>query len=168
MIVVSDTSPLTNLAAIGQFDILQHLYGELHIASGVWDELNAWGRRWTGCDEVANAGWIQRHHVQNQTLVAALQRDLDKGEAESIALALELGADMILLDEKEGRHAAQRFGLRVVGVVGALLEAKAKGVIDRLQPCLDVLRQTAGFYLSESVYQSALALAGEVMVSNNQ
>lgn len=48
---------------------------------------------------------------------------------------------MILLDEKEGRHAAQRFGLRVVGVVGALLEAKAKGVIDRLQPCLDVLRQ---------------------------
>ena len=165
MIVVSDTSPLTNLAAIGQFDILHHLYGELHIASGVWDELNAGGRRWPGCDEVANAGWIQRHHVQNQAVVAALQRDLDKGEAESIALALELGADIILLDEKEGRHAAQRLGLHVVGVVGALLEAKAKGVIDRLQPCLDVLRQTAGFYLNESVYQSALALAGEVVVS---
>jgi len=161
MIVVSDTSPLTNLAAIGQFEVLRRLYGELHIASGVWDELNAWGRRWPGCDEVANADWIQRHRVQNQTLVAALRRDLDRGEAESIALALEVGADIVLLDEKEGRHAAQCFGLHVVGVVGVLLEAKAKRVIEKLQPHLDALRTTAGFYLGESVYQSALVVAGE-------
>ncbi len=162
MIVVSDTSPLTNLAAIGQFEVLRRLYGELHIALGAWEELNAEGRRWPGCDEVANADWIQRRRVQNQTLVAALRRDFDKGEAESIALALELGVDIILLDEKEGRHAAQRFGLHVVGVVGVLLEAKAKRVIEGLQPHLDALRQTAGFYLGESVYQSALELAGEV------
>ncbi len=44
MIVVSNTSPLTNLAAIGQFDLLRYLYTELHIASGVWDELNAGGK----------------------------------------------------------------------------------------------------------------------------
>jgi predicted nucleic acid-binding protein len=95
MIVVSNTSPLTNLAAIGQFDLLRLLYSELHIAYGVWDELNAGGKRWPGCDEVAAAGWIQRHAVQNQALVTALRRDLDRGEAESIALALELGADLI-------------------------------------------------------------------------
>ena len=70
MIVVSDTSPLTNLAAIGQFDL---------------------------------------HTVQNRALVTALQRDLDRGEAETIVLALELGADLTLLDEKEGRHAARRW-----------------------------------------------------------
>jgi predicted nucleic acid-binding protein len=161
MIIVSNTSPLTNLAAIGQFDLLRRLYGGLHIPDGVWDELNARGQRWPGRDEVATADWIERHAVQNQTLVTALRRDLDRGEAESIALALELGADLILMDEREGRHAAQRMGLRVLGVVGVLLEAKAHSALDTVRPHLDALRQTAGFYLSESLHRHALELAGE-------
>lgn len=94
-------------------------------------------------------------------LVTALRRDLDRGEAETIALALELDADLVLLDEKEGRHAAQRLGLRVLGVVGILLGAKANGAIDKMCPHLDALRQTAGFYVSPSLYQYALAQAGE-------
>ncbi len=161
MIVVSNTSPLTNLAAIGLFDLLHHLYGGLHIAYGVWDELNAGDKRWPGRDDVAQAVWIEQHTVQNQSLVTALRRDLDRGEAETIALAVELGADLVLLDEQEGRHAAQRLGLRVLGVVGILLNAKANGAIDTLRPHLDALRQTAGFYLSASLYQHALELAGE-------
>jgi uncharacterized protein len=161
MIVVSNTSPLTNMAAIGQFDLLRRLYGRLHIARGVWEELNAEGERWPGRDEVATADWIERHEVKNQALVTALQRDLDRGEAESIALALELGANLVLLDEKEGRRAAKRLGLRVVGVVGVLLEAKAGRAVDALRPHLDALRQTAGFYLSKSLYHHALMLAGE-------
>ena len=88
MIAVSNTSPLTNLAAIGQFDLLRRLYGRLHIAQGIWEELNAKGQHWPGRDEVANADWIERHTVLNQALVTALRRDLDRGEAESIALAL--------------------------------------------------------------------------------
>ena len=99
MIVVSDTSPLTNLAAIGQFDLLRRLYARLHIAQGVWDELNAGGGRWPGYDQVTAADWVERHTVQNRALVTALQRDLDRGEAETIVLALELGADLTLLDE---------------------------------------------------------------------
>ena len=161
MIVVSNTSPLTNLAAIGQFDLLRRLYSQVHIARGVWEELNAGGKRWPGCEEVANADWIERHAAQNQALVTALRRDLDRGEAETIALALELDADLVLLDEKEGRHAAQRLGLRVMGVVGILLEAKAKGAMDALRPQLDALRQKAGFYLSDPVYQRVLRLAKE-------
>ena len=90
MIVVSNTSPLTNLAAIGEFNLLRHLYGDLHIPDGVWNELNAKGQRWPGRDEVARADWIERHTVQNQALVTALRRDLDQGEAECIALSLEV------------------------------------------------------------------------------
>ena len=78
MIIVSNTSPLTNLAAIGQFDLLYRLYARLHIAEGVWDELNAQGKRWPGRDEVAAADWIERYAVQNQTLITVLQRDLDR------------------------------------------------------------------------------------------
>ena len=161
MIVVSNTSPLTNLAAIGQFALLHLLYGRLHIASGVWEELNARGQHWPGRDEVVAADWIERHIVQNQALVTALRRDLDRGEAETIALALELGADLVLLDEREGRHAAQRLELRVAGVVGVLLEAKSRSAVDAVRPHLDALRHKAGFYLTEQVYHSALALAGE-------
>ena len=158
MIVVCNTSPLTSLAAIGQFDLLHQLYGRLHIAEGVWEELNAGGQRWPGREEVAAADWIERHTVQNQALVTALRRDLDRGEAESIALALELGADLVLLDEREGRHTAQRLEL---GVIGLVLEAKARGALPAIRPHLDALRQKAGFYLSEPVYHAALSLAGE-------
>jgi len=162
MIVVSNTSPLTNLAAIGQFDLLRHLYGRLHVAQGVWEELNAKGQSWPGRDEVAAADWIERHTVQNQALVTALRRDLDKGEGETIALALELDADLVLLDEREGRHAAQRLELHVTGIVGLLLEAKSRGAVGAIRPHLDALRRKAGFYLSEPVYHAALSLAGEI------
>lgn len=162
MTIVSNTSPLTNLAAIGQFNLLQMLYAQIHIAQGVWEELNAKGHHWPGCNEVAHAEWIQCHTVQNQTLVTLLRQDLDRGEAESIALATELNANFILLDEKEGRRVAQRLGFKKIGIIGVLLEAKAKGVIEVIQPHLEALRQKAGFYVSESFYRSVLILANEV------
>jgi len=165
MIVVSNTSPLTNLAAIGQFDLLRRLYSGINIADGVWDELNAMSNHWPGSKEVAGAtGWIKRYSVRNQLLVSALRRDIDRGEAESIALAIELEADLVLLDEKEGRHAAKRLGLKVVGVVGMLLEAKNNGFVDSVRPHLDALRYIAGFYLEESFYQYVLDLAGEINI----
>lgn len=161
MIVVANTSPLTNLAAIGQFDLLRRLYGQLHIGQGVWEELNAEGQRWPGRDDVAGADWIERHVVQNRPLVTALQRDLDLGEAETIALALEVEASLVLLDEREARRAAKRLRLRVIGVMGLLLEAKECGAVKAVRPHLDALRQTAGFYLGDSLYDHALSLAGE-------
>jgi len=122
MIVVSNTSPLTNLAAIGQFHLLQDLYHELHIPEGVWNELNAGGIYWPGRADVDSAPWIHRHMVRNPFAVQALRENLDAGESESIVLASELQADLILLDEREGRHIAQRMGFSVIGTVGALTE----------------------------------------------
>ena len=110
---------------------------------------------------MAESTWIKRHNPKNQTLVSALRRDLDRGEAETIALAMELDASLVILDEKEGRHAAQGFGLRIVGVLGLLLQAKEKGLIPEVGPILQVLRQKAGFYLTDSLLQSVLALANE-------
>ncbi|MEA3358469.1 MAG: DUF3368 domain-containing protein [Thermodesulfobacteriota bacterium] len=164
MIVVSNTSPLTNLAAIGQFNLLKKLYSTIHIAEGVWEELNAQGKHWPGREEVAKSDWVKRYEVKNQKLVNALRQDLDRGEAESIVLSLELNADLIILDEKEGRHTAQRFDLKVVGVIGALLEAKSKGFISNIRPHLDELREIAGFYVKESLYQSIINLADELKI----
>lgn len=66
-----------------------------------------------------------------------------------------------MLDEQMGRLAARDFGLRVMGVVGLLLRAKELGLVDQVRPLLDGLRQKAGFYLSEPVYDHALEVAGE-------
>jgi hypothetical protein len=95
-------------------------------------------------------------------LIEALRRDLDKGESESIALALEMKADLVLLDDKEGRHAAKRLGLEVLGVVGVLLLARSRNEIDQVKPHLDALRQRAGFYLSDVLYHAALEQAKEI------
>jgi uncharacterized protein len=161
-IPVSNTSPLTNLAAIGQFDLLRQRYGGLLVAEAVWAELNAGGRAWPGRDEVAAADWIERRAAQNRPLVTALRERLDPGEAETIALAVEVQPPFVLMDEKEGRRAAQRLGLKTVGVVGVLLEAKARGLIAEVGPLLERLRQDAGFFLSDRVIHDARAFCGEV------
>lgn len=161
MIVVSNTSPLTNLAAIGQFDLLRQLYGEIQIAVGVWDELGAHGRRWPGHDEVANAAWIKQVMVRDQNLITVLLRDLDRGESETLALALEIGAELVLLDERDGRRIAQRLGLRAIGVLGILLEAKKRNLLSSIRPLVDALRHDAGFYISDEVCKAVLDLAGE-------
>jgi hypothetical protein len=160
-LVVSNTSPLTSLAAIGHFDLLRDLFGQIHIARGVWDELNQGGLRHPGSREVEDALWIQRHDVENPALVTILRRDLDRGEAETLALALELKADLVLLDEQEGRHAAIRLGLHPLGVLGILLQAKRLQKIEEVRPRLDALRQRAGFFLGDRLYREVLAEAGE-------
>lgn len=161
MIVVSNTSPLTSLAAIGHFELLRKLFGELHIADGVWEELNKGGLRHPGSFEVESASWIQRHEVRDQNLVVALRRDLDKGEAETLALAIELKAGLVLLDEQEARHITIRLGLHPLGVLGVLLEAKRLGEIKEVGPRLAALRDQAGFFIGERLYQQVLEQAGE-------
>jgi uncharacterized protein len=158
---VSNTSPLTNLAAIGHFDLLRQLYGTLWIAEAVWEELNAGGRVWPGREDVAGAAWIARRAVANHPLVTALRERLDRGEAETIALAVECRPPFILMDETEGRHAAQRLGFKTVGVVGVLIEARSRGLIARVGPLLERLRRDAGFYLSDRVIHAARARCGE-------
>jgi len=72
-----------------------------------------------------------------------------------------MGADFILLDEREGRHMARRFGLRPLAVIGILLEAKRRGFIYCVQTHLDGLRETAGFWVNGPLYQAVLSEAGE-------
>jgi hypothetical protein len=90
-----------------------------------------------------------------------LTADLDRGESETLALAVELRADVVLLDEKEGRRMARRLGLRPFGVIGVLLAARQRGLVPALRPLLDSLRDRAGFRLSNAVIHEVLDLAGE-------
>jgi len=85
---------------------------------------------------------------------------LDAGEAEAIALAIAIKADLVLLDENEARRVARLHGLRYTGVVGVLLIAKSEGRIAAMKDCLDRLAES-GFRLSKSLRAEVLKLAKE-------
>jgi predicted nucleic acid-binding protein len=160
VIVVSNTSPLTNLAAIGRLQLIERLHGRIHIPQAVFDELHANGRQWPGAAEVAAAPWIVKHRNEAAALGRALSQHLGPGESEAIALAVELKADLVLLDDRDARAAASGLGLRVGGVCGILLRAKAAGEIPSVGPELDRLRGI-GFYLTAATRKHVLELAGE-------
>jgi predicted nucleic acid-binding protein len=93
--------------------------------------------------------------------VIALQGKPDLGEAESIALAVELHADLLLMDERLGRAEAARFGLRFIGTLAVLIEAKTKGHLPAIKPILDELTIHAGFRVSPALRARVLLEAGE-------
>ncbi len=156
MSIVSNASPLINLARIDKLNLLCELYGALVIPEAVWREVVVEGSGQPGADEMETADWIETRHVTNRELVRALQQELDAGEAEAIALALEIGAELLLMDEHLGRETARHLGLRYVGLIGTLVEAKHKGLIDAVKPCLDALRIVAGFHVSDPLYKRVL------------
>jgi len=162
--VISDSSPLINLAGIGRLGLLLEMFGEITIPPSVWDEVVTRGDVLPGAAEVREAsgqGWISRKKPENNHLVNLLCQDLHRGEAEAIVLALELNAGHILLDETDARQAATTFGLRKTGVIGILMRAKREGTIDSLQFELDALREQMGFYIDDQLYCRALASVEE-------
>jgi len=92
--------------------------------------------------------------------LAPLRTQLHRTEAEAIALAAEIHGDRIVLDDKKARRVARELGLDPTGTVGVILRAKRKGVVPHCRPLLDDLMRE-GFYLSDSLYEEALRLAGE-------
>jgi len=162
MNVVSNASPLIALIRIGQLDLLRQLYGTIVIPEAVWNEVVVEGADQPGVEAVSSAAWIVRRTVTNRPLVHGLQQELDAGEAEAIALAVEIDDAWLLMDERLGRDTAQHFGIRYTGVVGVLIEAKHKGLVQALQPLLDALRNRAGFRVSEALYRRVLQDEGEI------
>lgn len=86
---------------------------------------------------------------------------LDRGEAEAIVLALERRADVLLVDERRGRRVTAAFGLRVIGLLGMLAEAKRIGLIERVKPVLNDLIGRAGFWIGADLHAKVLAELGE-------
>ncbi|MEH2170417.1 MAG: DUF3368 domain-containing protein [Nostoc sp.] len=161
MIIVSDTSPINNLAAINHLHLLQQLYGTVLIPEAVYRELTDPNFPVAGAIEVQTFIWIQTRPVQDRILVEALSNELDIGEAEAIALALEMKADQVLIDERRGRMVAARLNLGYTGILGILVEAKSQKLIFAVKPLLDALINQAGFWVTEPLYKRVLQLVDE-------
>ena len=158
-VVIVNTTPLIALSLIGHLELLKRLFGTVLIPPTVQGEVLEGGRNGIGTAELQGADWIRVTPLRDQRR-ADLIADLDRGEAEVIALAQELNADLVVLDERLARLFAKRLGLRVTGVLGVLLRAKAAGHVRALRPLLTELR-AGGFWLSDAVVGEALRLARE-------
>ena len=161
MIVVSDTSPLINLAAVGHLDLLRQLYQHVIIPQAIYDEIVIAGAGQPGAVEVKTAGWIETRRLHDQALVDVLLLELDRGEAEALALATELRADLLLIDESKGRALATRLGFTYIGLLGVLVQAKQRGIIVAVKPILDDLIAKAGFWIGGDLYQRVLQAVAE-------
>jgi uncharacterized protein len=161
MIVVSDTSALSNLALVHHLWLLEAIYQTVIIPDVVASELAAANN--PIIPAILELDWIQTQHLTNPQLANQLQqeRGLDAGEANAIALALELQADDLLIDERLGRQEAIRLGLSIIGILGILIVAKQRSLIAQIQPVMDALIDQAGFRVSPQLYQRILALAQE-------
>jgi uncharacterized protein len=159
--VVSNTSPITSLAGVGQLNLLQQLYGSIIILQAVYTEMVEAGSLVPGAIEVQTLPWIQTRQVANQELVTELLEELNLGEAQAIVLALELKAELLLLDELPGRTIASQYGLNITGVLGILLEAKRNGSIPAVKPLMDRLIEQVAFRVSSRLYAEVLQSAGE-------
>src|SRR5881394_1807529 len=131
-VVISDASPLVHLGAIGRFELLKQLYPVLLIPPAVWTEVTVAGQGRPGAAELTSAvqaGWITLQTPAATTLARAELSGLDQGEAEALALALDTSAECVLLDELRGRAVARILGVRAIGTLGVLIEAKGRGFV---------------------------------------
>ncbi|MFH1927132.1 MAG: DUF3368 domain-containing protein [Chloroflexota bacterium] len=154
MPVVSNTSPVLILAVVGRLSLLRQQFGEIRIPSAVLEELRV-GEDLPGSQSVREAmekGWLRVEEVKDLTFVQVLQRDLDSGEAEAIALALQVKAEWTLLDEREGRRVAKSLGFKVTGVLGILRRAWHEGELPSLQREMEELREKAGFHIGAELF----------------
>ena len=140
MRIVSNTSPISNLAIIGRLDLLKRRYGTVRIPPAVAVELSALSH--LAAKAHINAamveGWLVTEKVP--PCPRQLPFPLDAGESEAIALAVATRADVLLMDERRGREAARRNGLAVAGLLGELLHARQTGVLPNLRTEINRLR----------------------------
>ena len=131
------------------------------VPKAVWVEVVEEGRGQPGAEEVSSSEWISVREVEDERLVSLLERELDMGESEAIVLAKELGAGLVLLDEKAARKVSKRLDLPVLGTVGLLIWAKRAGLVSSLKEELDTLQGKGKFRISAAVYNEAINVVGE-------
>ncbi|WNZ47500.1 DUF3368 domain-containing protein [Leptolyngbya boryana CZ1] len=160
MIIVSNTTPLSELAKIDRLDLLSSLFTKILIPPTVHAELTT-GNHLAKL-LIPNATWIEIRPLQQTERIEQLLKTpgLDRGECAAIALAEELQADRLLMDERAGRNLAQTLGLPIIGTIGILLLAREQRIISEVSPLLNGLIDQ-GTWISPAFYQQVLQMAGE-------
>lgn len=157
---VTDSSFIIGVSVSGQWENLKVIVRTLYVADAIWEEVVTRGKGKPGHKEIQHAAFVERKSVSNTEAVTMLMSTLDKGEAETIILAKELGIKTVFIDDLRGRKIAQSVGLKTIGIAGFLLLAKNRMLIKEVRPYLLQLK-LKGFRLSSKLINEILKSTGE-------
>jgi predicted nucleic acid-binding protein len=155
MIVVSDATCLIGLSKIDYLYLLMDMFKVIYIPEAVYKETVIQGEDKLGVSKIKSAEWIKPNPIEDKLAVELLEANLSRGEAETIVLAKEMKAGLVILDEKEARKIAIISNLNVVGTLGILRQARSEGRIDDIIAVVDRLREVK-FWIADKLYQQIL------------
>lgn len=156
--VVSNTTPIISLLKIDKLDLLRKIYGAIIIPREVFLEIEK-GKSKVYYNDLSLKKWIHIQEIQDTNALHYFI-ELDAGEAETIVLAKEIEADLVIIDEILGRRFTKHAGLKVTGTLGVLIKAKESGYIPEISPLLSEL-QTKGIWISDKLKRKILSIVKE-------
>jgi len=161
MIVVSDTSCISNFLFINELDLLQKIYSKIFIPLAVYNEILALEKSGKDLNYLKSREWIlvEKDFTRNISLLPP--KNIDAGEAEAIDLAIYLKADRLLIDERKGSIFAKELGITTIGLLGILKIAKENHFISSVKKLLDQLIDN-NFWLSNQLYNIVLNSVNEL------
>jgi hypothetical protein len=162
--VVSNSSPIINLSKIDCLFLLEKIFKKVFIPYAVYDELVVKGSEKEfsyNIKSLIDDKVLIINEVKDKPLVKALNKDLDFGESEAIALAIEKKANLIILDEIEAREIASIYNLNKTGFIGVLIKAKKMNLIESVKMYLDLAIEK-GFWINETLYEKILRQMSEL------
>ena len=148
-IIIADSSSIIVLHETDLLHLLHEIYLQVTITPQVADEIR-----------IALPDWMKISAPSDQQMVSTLLKDLDEGEASSIALALEHRNSLPIIDEKDGRKVAISLNIPIIGTLAVLLEAKQKRLVSSFKECLNKLLNK-GFRVSPRLIEKFLKESGE-------
>lgn len=159
--IVSNTTPISNFLHLERMDILQELFGTIHIPYAVKQEIEEYfhsNSLWHSC---LQKEIICVHNVQTVFILNDPLHILHQGEVEALSLYLEQHANLCLLDDNDARKVATLHNINVTGTLGILIEAKKRGVFPAVKPFMKMLKEQHTFWITEKMFQHVLSLADE-------
>lgn len=148
-VIIADTSCLILLDKIGEFNLLNKLFGQIVVTPEIAKEYKK-----------ALPVWIKVEASSNKTYQKILEASLDKGEASAIAFALEQKDCLLILDDFKGRKYAEQLEIRITGTLGVIIDAKLSGHLNSVKPILDKIKRT-DFRLTPDLEKRVLEKSNE-------
>ena len=152
MKIVCNSSVLIALDNAGILHILKELFKEILIPKAVRKEV--FERR-------KLPAFVKCVEISGPIALKVLKSNLEAGEGEAICLYEELDADLLIIDDLEGRRVAERLGINITGTLGVLFLAKREKFVDKVKPLLDEI-VGHGFRVADELYKEALIKADEI------
>ncbi len=147
--VIADTTCFILLDKIGELSLLQQLFTKVTTTDTIAKEFGK-----------PLPSWVNILAVTDITYQRVLEIEADEGEASAIALALQLGNSLLILDDFKARKLAAKLHLLYTGTFGILLKAKEAGIIPAIRPIMETI-QTTNFRFSNNIFQQILKEANE-------